>query len=71
MKNFSRSLTRSRNCQAFVVFCADSTDSPTALSERPKLAYAMAKLGSISVARSKKGIAAAFSEDSTTFIPVL
>ena len=37
MKNLSRSLTRSRNCQAFVVLSADSTDSPTALYASPKL----------------------------------
>ena len=54
MKNLSRSLTRSRNCQAFVVLSADSTDSPIALYASPKFAYAIANLGSISTARWKK-----------------
>ena len=31
MKNLSRSLTRSRSSQAFVVLSADKTDSPIAL----------------------------------------
>ena len=71
MKNLSRSLTRSRSCQALVVLSADSTDSPTALYASPRLAYAMANLGSMSTARWKKGMAAAFPEDRFTFIPVL
>ena len=68
MKNLSRSLTRSRSCQAFVVLSADNTDSPIPLYESPKLAYAIANLGSISTARRKKGMAAALPEDKFTFI---
>jgi len=71
MKNFSRSLTRSRSCHAFVVLSADKTDSPTELYESPKLAYAIAKFGSSSTARRKKGMAAEFPEDMTTLIPLL
>src|ERR1019366_1090292 len=71
MKNLSRSLTRSRNCQAVVVLSADNTDSPTAPYEKPKLAYAIANLGSSSTARRKKGRAATCPEDKVTFIPVL
>ncbi len=71
MKNLSRSLTRSRSCQAFVVLSADSTDSPSALYASPKMACAIANLGSISTARRKKGIAAAFPEDTTAFSPML
>src|ERR1700749_3027367 len=76
MKNFSRSLTRSRNCQALVVLSADNTDSPIALYDSPRLAYASENSGSISTARLKKGMAAAFprdtvSEDTATFMPVL
>ena len=71
MKNRSRSLTRSRNCQARVVLWADSTDSPTVLDDSPTLACAMANSGSISTARWKNGMAAAFPDERFTFTPVL
>ena len=44
MKNFSRSLARSRSCQAFVVLSADSTDSPLAVAE-PQIRVGHRELG--------------------------
>ena len=45
MKNFSRSLARSRSCQAFVVLSADSTDSPIALYDEPQMGVRHGEFG--------------------------
>ena len=54
-----------------MVLSADSTDSPSELYESPRMACAIANSGSISTARRKKGIAAAWPEDMTVLSPML
>ena len=49
-----------------MVLSADSTDSPSALYASPSVACAIANSGSISTARRKKGIAAAWPEEDSS-----
>ena len=44
MKNLSRSLTRSRRSQAFMVLSADSTDSPSELYAKPQCRRAPSRI---------------------------
>src|SRR5262245_14389155 len=71
MKNRSRSLTRSRRRQAFVVLSADNTLSPVPLYVSPRRACAIANSGSSSTARRTKTVAAALPEESSVLLPVL
>ncbi len=65
--NLSRSLARSRNSQALLVLSAERTDSPISPYMRPIHPCAIANLGSIAVARWKRGRAAAEPVEDRTF----
>ena len=54
-----------------MVLSADSTDSPSALYASPSAACAMANSGSISTARRKKGMLAAWPEELLALRPML
>ena len=71
MKNLSLSLARSLNSYALRVLSADSTDSPIELYISPRLAYAIANLGSISMARLRNGTPAASPPERENFSPAL
>ena len=72
MKNLSRSLTRSRSCQAFVVLSADNTDSPTGLYTEPQIRVRHGEFGiDFDQPAGKKVWPPALPEDRFTFRSVL